>query len=266
MRKIIALCMIFCSFFVNASVLASNVFSINQYVSSCDLHANMADSYILALSSEPGFCETYGYEAGKSECLNLSQNSYESYHFTLHGLWPNQTACGQHYGYCTSSTSKTNHCDYEPIPLSSETSSMLKRMMPSYRYGSCLERHEWNKHGSCQVLSSDEYFALATRLAIKFDESPFADYVRAHRGQKVELSELHEQIALSFGSENLGKVHLGCSKGILVDIYISLPLSILFEEPLHSLMTKALDYPIHDTCPKRLIISKFSKEEKVAWK
>ena len=31
----------------------------------CDVHAGMSDSNVLALSSQPGFCQTYGYEAGK---------------------------------------------------------------------------------------------------------------------------------------------------------------------------------------------------------
>src|SRR5690606_35070211 len=64
----------------------------------CDSRAGMADSYVLALSSQSGFCETYGYEAGKPECRKLSVESYQANHLTLHGLWPNQESCGLHYG------------------------------------------------------------------------------------------------------------------------------------------------------------------------
>src|SRR5690606_22555066 len=38
----------------------------DQAANSCD-NAGLADSYVLAVSSQPGFCETYGFEAGKPE-------------------------------------------------------------------------------------------------------------------------------------------------------------------------------------------------------
>ncbi len=61
---------------------------------------NSADSYVLALSSQAGFCETYGFEAGRPECLHLTKDSYAATHLTLHGLWPNKDLCGTYYGYC----------------------------------------------------------------------------------------------------------------------------------------------------------------------
>ncbi len=60
----------------------------------------MADSHVLALSSQSGFCQTYGFEAGKPECLKLSKTSYQARHLTLHGLWPKLNSCGQRYGFC----------------------------------------------------------------------------------------------------------------------------------------------------------------------
>ncbi|MGL5743130.1 MAG: ribonuclease T2 family protein [Legionella sp.] len=117
------------------------VFSVLVYASDvCDTHAGMSDSYVLALRLQPGFCQTYGYEAGKTECRNLPSNSYQAKHLTLHGLWPNQNACGQRYGFC-GVEQKTNHCAYSPLELSSQVSALLKKVMPSFFYGSCLERH-----------------------------------------------------------------------------------------------------------------------------
>lgn len=66
----------------------------------CDTSPGLADSHVLALSWQPAFCETYGYQNGKPECLTLPADSYQAQHMVLHGLWPNQRSCGINYGYC----------------------------------------------------------------------------------------------------------------------------------------------------------------------
>ncbi|MBI2785631.1 MAG: ribonuclease T [Legionella longbeachae] len=225
----------------------------------CDMTAGMSDSYVLALSSQPGFCQTYGYEVGKPECMHLSKNSYQAKHLTLHGLWPNQSACGQRYGYC-GIKQKTHHCTYSPLNLSSEVSQHLKIIMPSYAYGSCLERHEWNKHGSCQILSVDDYFSLAMRLTAAVDDSVFGQYLTEHLGQKVQLSALRDMVVKAFGKTNSGKIYLGCKNGVLVDIYIQLPALIPFNQSLESLIDEAPNQKTYDTCPQKLILSDFNKE------
>ncbi|KTC92077.1 ribonuclease T2 family protein [Legionella cincinnatiensis] len=240
-------------------VFSINVHAIEQLGDSCDKHAGLSDSYVLALSSQPGFCQTYGYEAGKPECAHLPKNSYQAKHLTLHGLWPNQKACGQNYGYC-GVEQKTNHCAYPPLDLSPQVAELLKKIMPSYYYGSCLERHEWNKHGSCQILSADQYFALAIRLAETADNSLFGQYLTQHQGQKVQLTYLREMIAQSFGPTNSTKIYLGCKKGILVDIYIQLPALISDNDSLESLIEEAPDSQINDTCPTTVILSNFNTE------
>ncbi|WP_392538314.1 ribonuclease T [Legionella sp. 227] len=239
------------------------VFSVNVVASvgfgdACDTHAGMSDSYVLALSSQPGFCQTYGYEAGKPECMHLSKNSYQAKHLTLHGLWPNQNACGQSYGFC-GVEQKSRHCAYPPLSLSPQVSENLKKLMPSYNYGSCLERHEWNKHGSCQILSADEYFSLAMRLTEAVDNSVLGQYLTQHQGQKVPLTVLRERVAQAFGKKNSGKVYLGCRNGILVDIYIQLPALIPFNESLESLIDDAPNAPVNDTCPAHVMLSDFNK-------
>ncbi|CEG58908.1 ribonuclease T2 family protein [Legionella fallonii] len=225
----------------------------------CSADAGRADSYVLALSSQPGFCQTYGYEAGKPECSKLSPNSYQATHLTLHGLWPNQDACGQRYGFCGVNP-RANHCDYSPLNLSPAVAEQLKQLMPSYHYGSCLERHEWNKHGSCQILMPDDYFTLAMRLTTEADQSVFGQYLTHHKGEVVKLATLRELIATSFGKNNEDKLYLGCKNGVLVDIFIQLPPLIPFNESLNVLINKAPAYPEHDSCSSNVILSNFSKE------
>lgn len=225
---------------------------------SCD-NAGAADSYVLALSSQPGFCETYGYEAGKPECLQLKKDSYQAKHLTLHGLWPNVDECGQHYGYC-GVRPQINHCNYEPVDLTLSTASKLKKLMPSFAYGSCLERHEWYKHGSCQILYADEYFSLAMRLATEVDQSMLGAYLTQHHGKTVSLRELRTVVGKTFGASNSKKVYLSCKNGTLVDIYIQLPALLPPDESLINLITQAPSKYPRDTCGLKVKISNFTKD------
>lgn len=223
----------------------------------CRMEAGLADSYVLALSWQPAFCQTYGYEAGKPECLNLSETSYASHHTTLHGLWPNQQACGQSYGFCSVAPQK-NHCAYAAVALSPAVASRLKQWMPSYAYGSCLERHEWNKHGSCQILSSDNYFSLAMRLAQEADASVLGQFLREHRGKRIQQKELQQRIREAFGQGAQYKVYLGCANDLLVDIFIHLPALIPQGEPLSSLIANAPELKRRKGCPNDIRISDFT--------
>ncbi len=225
----------------------------------CTSDVGMADSYVLALSSQSGFCQTYGYEAGKPECMNLSRDSYQASHLTLHGLWPNQDACGQRYGFCGVNP-RPNHCDYSPLDLNSAVAEKLRKIMPSYHYGSCLERHEWNKHGSCQMLTTDDYFTLAMRLTAEADQTALGQYLTKNKGDVVRLTTLRELIATSFGQNNAEKIYLGCKNGVLVDMFIQLPSFIPLDESLSSLISKASAHPARDSCPNIVTLSNFTKE------
>jgi ribonuclease T2 len=231
----------------------------NKLNSSSCSSVGMADSHLLALSSQSGFCETYGFEAGKPECRKLSKSSYQASHLTLHGLWPNQDVCGQRYGYCGVKP-QSNHCGYAPVTLTPKVTERLKTLMPSFNFGSCLERHEWNKHGSCQALSADDYFTLAMGLVSEVDKSAFGKYLTAHKGETVKLSTLRDLITESFGAKNAGKVYLGCKNNILVDIFIQLPALIPFNESLVTLITSAPDNRNVDFCSAKVVISNFTKE------
>ncbi|MGQ3891601.1 ribonuclease T2 family protein [Legionella sp. CNM-4043-24] len=224
---------------------------------SCQLSPGLADSYVLALSWQPGFCQTYGYDAGKPECLHLSAQSWQARHLVLHGLWPNQDSCGEHYGFCGVQSARS-HCDYAPVNLSDKVAEQLRVLMPSYSYGSCLERHEWNKHGSCQIRSPDEYFALATRLTREADQTELAAYLRDHAGRQVTRSILRDKITQSFGADATRKVYLGCKNGLLVDVFVQLPALIPAESSLTELVNKAPEFTRYEGCPESIAISNFN--------
>lgn len=222
----------------------------------CDKTPGLADAYVLALSLQPAFCETYGYEAGKPECLELSASQPQARHFSLHGLWPNQASCGIRYGFC-GTPSKRSHCAYSPLNLSEPVSNELKQLMPSYAYGSCLERHEWYKHGSCQILSADDYFTLAIRLVKEVNQTEFANLIERHHGKMLEKAELKAAIEQTFGQGSAQKVYLGCKNGMLVDVFIQLPALIPRDASLHELVLQASEYAYPDRCPKKIYISEF---------
>ncbi|KTC70241.1 ribonuclease, T2 family [Legionella birminghamensis] len=227
----------------------------------CDQSPGLADSFVLAFSWQPAFCQTYGYEAGKPECLHLPARSYQASHLVLHGLWPNQVQCGEHYGFC-GTTPRSSHCDYPPLNLNATVSASLKYFMPSYSHGSCLERHEWNKHGSCQLLSADEYFALAIRLTEDMDETALGKFLHDHVGESVNRVDLQEMVRSSFGKDSTRKVYLGCKNGMLVDIFVQLPALITAQESLAELVERAPEASRYEGCPAKVGISDFNSE---AW-
>lgn len=227
--------------------------------SACNQNPGMADSYVLALSWQPGFCQTYGYEAAKPECLSLKSTMYAASHLVLHGLWPNQDDCGHNYGYCGVQP-MVNHCDYPSLALSKEVATRLNRLMPSFASGSCLERHEWNKHGSCQILTEDAYFSLAARLTEEIDQTNLGMYLHQHVGEKVSRKNLEAAVSRSFGNDAVNKVYLGCKNGILVDVLVQLPPLIPYNESLVSLVNKAKGLKRYQGCPPMIRISDFVGE------
>jgi len=224
---------------------------------SCQLTPGLADANVLALSWLPGFCQTYGYEKGKPECLHLSKSEFAASHLVLHGLWPNQASCGQRYGFC-GVEEKTNHCDYAPLELGAPVAYLLSEMMPSYAEGSCLERHEWNKHGSCQTLTMDQYFDLAARLGQEMNQTPLGKLLTTHVGQQIELADLKRAVADAFGEDAVSKIYFACKDDALVDIYVQLSANLNSGATLNTLINEAPPQNRSDACGDTLMISNFS--------
>lgn len=222
----------------------------------CQLTPGLADANVLALSWQPAFCETRGYYLGKPECVYLSAQSYSSHHLVLHGLWPNQQSCGVGYGFC-GVEAKEHHCDYAPLPLADSVADALSQVMPSFKQGSCLERHEWNKHGSCQTLPLDNYFTLATRLVSNMNQTPLGQFIAAHVGEMIKKSDLEDKVRESFGENGLHKVYFSCHGNLLLDIYVQLNSEINESASLENLVTSAPDNNKPSTCKEDIMVSNF---------
>lgn len=197
--------------------------------------AGLEDSYVLALSWQPAFCETH---RDKPECRVEDKKSYQARNFTLHGLWPNKKSCGTNYGYCGEVKDKPgDFCDYPALPLFTETRQDLEEVMPSALAGSCLQRHEWFKHGTCQTRwSMDEYYDVAIDLTRQFNESGIAYFISRNIGKTVTEAAFISKVDCAQGNGAPQRIQLKCKDGNLVDVYISLPVDISRDASLGDLM------------------------------
>jgi ribonuclease T2 len=205
-----------------------------------------ADSYVFAVSWQPAFCES---KPDKPECSIADPQVYQATHFTLHGLWPNKNACGTNYGFCGEVKVKpAEFCDYPAVGLSPEVRSQLAIVMPSVASGSCLERHEWHKHGTCQSGTPDQYYALATRLVREFNDSGIAAFMAKHIGQQVGLQAFQDALDKGLGEGASRHAKLGCKDGLLVDIYMNLPAELKPDASLKELLAQSAPAPADNTC------------------
>lgn len=96
------------------------------------------DYYVMALSWSPNWCAIEGRDRGSPQCD-------EAFGWVLHGLWPQYE------------TGWPSYCNTrERNPSRSDTAAQADLFGSS---GSAW--HQWNKHGRCTGLSSDDYYALS---------------------------------------------------------------------------------------------------------
>lgn len=205
--------------------------------SGCSI-AGQADSYVFAVSWQPAFCEGH---PDKPECSVTSPSAFQAKNFTLHGLWPNKKACGTKYGFCGKYKKRVRpFCKFDPIKMEASTLKELGEVMPSAAHGSCLQRHEWYKHGTCQTeWDADGYFDTAMRLLKDFNSSAAATLVRNNIGKIVTTKAFLNAVDQSFGAGAHTRLRLSCSNNKLSDVYIKLPKTIPDSAKLKDLIQKA---------------------------
>jgi ribonuclease T2 len=202
----------------------------------CDIDGQ-ADSYVLALSWQPAFCET---KPDKAECEINDPKVYQARHFTLHGLWPNKKNCGKHYGFCGEiKKRKTDFCDYPAITLTVDSEVSLAEVMPSVKAGSCLERHEWYKHGTCTNKWMDDYFDLAADLTRQFNDAGMAYFMNRKIGQQVRTEDFINRVSAVLGAAAKDRINLICHQGMLVEVRLNLSRSLAYGDDLEKLIPDA---------------------------
>ncbi len=221
------------------------------------------DDYVLALSWDPGFCEN---KPQSSECASLTPDSFAARHLTLHGLWPDQNGDSHHdYGYCgvppeiRSLDTGSQWCRMPPFGLSQDASSRLEEVMPGANSSTCLQMHEWYRHGSCSGLSPDAFFGQAGGLVLAVAKSGLGRFLADHTGQTVSLASLVASFESDYGAGSSKNVSFGCfgrgdGTAILSEVRIGLSKNLLPPEQLGQMLVPQPS----GNCPPNFLIDAVS--------
>jgi ribonuclease T2 len=178
--------------------------------------------YVLALSWQPAFCEA---NEARPECRALDASDFAATHLTVHGLWPNdRPGAGPTYCGVDAETRELDRpktwCELPEPEMSGMTRAHLAQTMPGV--ASCLDRHEWIKHGTCAGLGAERYFGEALRLAAAVQASRFAQTISANVGRQVTTGQLTQAFEASFGAGSSRALTLVCADAFLAEVRIAL--------------------------------------------
>jgi ribonuclease T2 len=221
------------------------------------------DYYILALSWQPAFCETKQY---KPECASQNNGRFDATNFVLHGLWPNQNDDPAHtFAYCGQSNDIINTdkdsdwCELPDLPLSAAVESDLNIFMPGAE--SCLDHHEWYKHGTCAGMSADTYFALSNGLVSSFAQTAFNQYVASQIGNEVSRNDLLNRFEDEFGAGSDDYLSLRCNEvngtSLLSEIRLALKQDLAELDDFSEMFPEQSVSP-QGNCPTQFVIDSVS--------
>lgn len=195
--------------------------------------ADRYDSYVLALSWQPGFCERLPGNERKPECAALAKGKLSIDHLTLHGLWPNNHACGSGYGRCPG----------KPLQLRQETITFIQPWMPNWYFGDDFGSYEWQKHGTCQsTWEDDDYFRTAVTALKTLNDSSAGAYLRANIGGAISRRVFLEKINQDAGSDQAAdNVQLLCAGEALYEIRVLLAPGFVAGKGMGELLAGSLD-------------------------
>jgi|RhiMethySRZTD1v2_1073278.scaffolds.fasta_scaffold03065_19 ribonuclease T2 len=156
--------------------------------------------YVLALSWGPAFCE---FNPDKPECRELDGADFAASNLTVHGLWPNSgPSDGPSYCNVDAATKALDQpqswCELPKPKLDDDTRALLKSAMPGT--ASCLDRHEWIKHGTCADMRAQSYFADTLRLAAAVQATRLGQVITDNVGRNVTPQQLANAFEATFGA------------------------------------------------------------------
>lgn len=217
------------------------------------------DHYVLALSWQPAFCEA---NAERPECRSLAVGDFAARNLALHGLWPSASA-SEHPAYCGVAAAARDldiagqWCALPTSGADQETQDDLAQLMPGAR--SCLDRHEWLKHGTCSGLDADAYFDRSARLTEAVQATRLGALLSAHVGREIPLRDILDAFQEEFGPSAGAALTVTCrrtgGRAYLAEIRLALRPEAL-DKPLsgNSLFTARGDP--RGGCPSRVVIDR----------
>lgn len=166
--------------------------------------SSASDSYVLAASWHPAFCET---RPRRADCRSGGEAAHG---FSLHGLWPQPR--GREYCGVPAAIRAADEAgrwrDLPPVEITPATREALERIMPGTV--SQLDRHEYWTHGTCFSGNAESYFVHSIRLIEELNASPiralFADAI----GREVSAAEIRKAFDKAFGQGAGNRVLLDC--------------------------------------------------------
>jgi ribonuclease T2 len=191
---------------------------------------NQQDSYVLAITWQPGFCEHAKYNGKKPECDAMNSGALEAKTLSLHGLWPNKKECGTQYGSCNGPA----------FALSKDTIEKIAPWMPNFFYERSFGAYEWNKHGKCQSLPPDDYFIKAVSAVRVVNESEVGQIVLGNTGKSIKVHDFFERVKKRYGDKVADTITLVCvQRKYLQEIRVSLALDFSTERDLPQMVANA---------------------------
>lgn len=169
--------------------------------------APAAQRYVLAVSWQPGFCET---QTRKPECRSQKRDDFEAANFTLHGLWPQRTDyCGVPESQVTADKSG-RWSELPPVELSPDLRRKLDEAMPGTL--SALDRHEWTKHGTCAGPDQETYYRNALWALDTLNASAVRDLFAGNIGKRVTQAQIRAAFDDAFGPGAGERVRVSCDR------------------------------------------------------
>lgn len=216
------------------------------------------DNYIFSLSWQPAFCESH---PDKKECSSRKEEDFHKTNLVLHGLWPNKKGDKKHrYGYCgvPSPIRKQDKaaawCRMPDLHLSPATKNILHKIMPGYQ--SCLQNHEWYKHGTCSEMTSDEYFTVAARLVTAVAATNLGNLLRANTGKMVTFVSLTAAACKDYGDKAVN-LRFICRDGMLSEIRMYLKKELPPEGGVTADMLVRPEDGQRNSCSGNILIDQF---------
>ncbi len=171
-----------------------------------------ASRYILAISWQPGFCET---RPNKPECQSQTESRFDASHFTLHGLWPQPRKniyCLVHPAEVAKDKNKKWR-ELQELTLENATRDELNMVMPGTQ--SFLHRHEWIKHGTCYNGETPETYyrdSLKLMREINDNTSAFRNLFADNIGAEITSTQIIDAFEDSFGDGTGRKIKITCKR------------------------------------------------------
>ncbi len=191
--------------------------------------AGQFDKYVFSLQWAAAFCEG---KPGLPECGDRRPDRFSARNLTQHGLWPDKNGDSTHaYGYCgvddaTRALDRAaTWCRMPGLDLSNATRARLAETMPGA--ASCLQNHEWYKHGSCSGFTPEEYFSRASELVAVVAGTKFGRYLTANTGKTVTANALLDAFESDFGAGSRSLLSLNCTKAGGADLLLDVRLTLM---------------------------------------